>query len=324
MRIFRGKPVSTKQPLRDADALNEDGRFRLIFETAFQFIGLLDANGRMLEVNRPALAWARSTREAVLGQLVWDTPWWIHAGDAVRERLKAAVMATARGEFVRYDVTLPSIDGPKHTFDFSLTPVADEAGKIDLLIAEGRDITEQKRLEQALREANEQLHSVQEQLRLLAITDDLTGLYNRRGFFFVAERQKALAVRSHFKGLLMFADIDGLKSANDRFGHDAGDELIVGAAKVLTRTVRATDLVARLGGDEFVALASLSSGESTAAIANRLASHLDAFNSDVALRTPLQMSIGTLEFQWTDELALESLVSRADAAMYEQKRSKSR
>ena len=68
--------------------LAEGDCYRLIFEMAFQFIGLLDAEGAMLEVNQLALAWVRSSREAVVGLKVWDTPWWINAGDAVLERLK--------------------------------------------------------------------------------------------------------------------------------------------------------------------------------------------------------------------------------------------
>lgn len=292
-------------------------RFRLIFETTFQFTGLLDADGTMLEVNRSALSWVRSPREAAVGHKVWDTPWWIPAGDAVIDRLKAAVAAAQQGQFVRYDVTLPSVDGLAHTFDFSLTPIADDTGTVVLIVAEGRDITEQKRLEHALRETNRRLELAQEQARQLAITDELTGLHNRRGFFLIGEQLKQLATRKQGRGLLMFIDIDSLKRANDDYGHDAGDALIVAAATVLARTFRASDVVARLGGDEFAVLASLSGEDSAATVADRLAANLDALNRDAKLCMPLQVSTGTHEFAWADDLALEVLVSRADAAMYE-------
>jgi diguanylate cyclase (GGDEF)-like protein len=122
----------------------------------------------------------------------------------------------------------------------------------------------------------------------------------------------------------MFVDVDDLKRVNDEYGHDVGDALIVGAARVLTQTFRTGDLVSRLGGDEFAVLALLSTGDSTATFTNRLAFHLDAFNNDTKLRMILQMSLGTREFEWTDNIGLESLVAQADAHMYEQKRKKKR
>ena len=306
-------------------ALGEGERARLILDTAFQFMGLLDAEGTMLDVNRSALAWVRSHREAAVGRKVWDTPWWVNAGEAVLARLKAAVATAARGEFVRYDVTLPAIEGPPRTFDFSLTPVADAAGgKIEYLVAEGRDVTEQKRLESALHEANRRLQLAQEQERRLAITDDLTGLYNRRGFFIIAEQQKRLAIRSGARCLLLFVDVDDLKGVNDQWGHEVGDGFIAGAAKVLAGSFRSSDLVARLGGDEFAALAVLGEGDSTTAFAERLAGNLAAFNREAALSLPLRMSVGTYEFEWTEPLGIDTLVARADAAMYGQKRGKPR
>jgi len=314
--------VSTEQEFSGAKSPEEADRFRLIFDTTFQFIGLLDAQGLMLEVNLPALNWVQSSRDAVIGHAVWDTPWWVSAGDDVRARLKDAVASAAKGEFVRYDVALPALDGSQSTFDFSLTPIADGDGQVIYLVAEGRDITELKRLEHALREANRALELAQEQSRQLAITDALSGLYNRRGFFIIAEQHRRLGERSKTRALLMFADIDGLKQANDEFGHDQGDVLIELTAKALTQTFRASDLVARLGGDEFAVLASLSSEDSASALAERLHQRLDALNDEARLAVPLQLSFGLHEFEWTDNLDLETRVAQADAAMYAQKRSR--
>ena len=217
---------------------------------------------------------------------------------------QGAVDSASKGEFIRYDVTLPPIDGPEHTFDFSLMPIADNTGQVVLLVAEGRDITEKKQLEQELRETNLKLQLAQEQARQLAITDELTGLYNRRGFFIMAEQQKQIALRSNVRGLLMFVDVDDFKRVNDEYGHDMGDTLIIGAAKVLTQTFRAGDLLARLGGDEFAVLALLSADDSTDSFGNRLAFHLDAFNDEMKLNMPLLMSFGACEFEWTDNVGL--------------------
>jgi diguanylate cyclase (GGDEF)-like protein/PAS domain S-box-containing protein len=314
--------VSKEQRNNQIDRVETADRFRLIFDTTFQFTGLLDPQGRMLEVNLPALAWIHSERDAVIGRPVWDTPWWSNAGDATLAQLKQAVSSAASGKFVRYDVTLPALDEREYTFDFSLTPIIDKAGQVVYLVVEGRDITELKRLEQALRDTNRQLLLAQEQARQLAITDELTGLYNRRGFFIIGEQHKRLGARSKTQALLMFADVDGLKQANDEYGHDVGDALITLAAKVLAQTFRESDLIARFGGDEFAVLASLTSDDSARTLGERVTARLDALNREAKLPVPLSLSVGTLEFNWADELDLETRVAQADAAMYAQKRSR--
>ena len=100
-----------------------------------------------------------------------------------------------------------------------------------------RDVTERKEQEQALRS--------------LTIIDDLTKLYNRRGFLTLAERHLKLAVRKKTGVFLLFADLDGLKVINDTFGHLEGDRALVDAADILRASFRSADIIARLGGDEF-------------------------------------------------------------------------
>ena len=106
------------------------------------------------------------------------------------------------------------------------------------------DISEQKKLEQ-------KLHS-------LSITDELTGLLNRRGFMMMAKKQLRIADRNQGKLFLIFADLDNLKWVNDTYGHDIGDLLLVKVAKILS-SFRRSDIIARLGGDEFAILLSDSS-----------------------------------------------------------------
>jgi diguanylate cyclase (GGDEF)-like protein len=101
-----------------------------------------------------------------------------------------------------------------------------------------------------------------------------------------------------------------------------GDALIAAAAHTLAHAFRNGDLVARLGGDEFAVLALPSPGDAAATLADRVASHVETFNRGATLPTPLRLSIGTHEFVWTDDLALDGLVARADAAMYQHKRSR--
>jgi PAS domain S-box-containing protein len=135
-------------------------RFRAIFDQTFQFIGLLDVDGTLLEANQTALSFAGLRPEAVIGKPFWETPWWTHS-PALQERLRDAIRAAARGEVVRFEATHPDRDGQTHYIDFSLKPVYDAAGSIVLLIPEGRDITNRVVAEEAKRKLEQQLLQAQ-------------------------------------------------------------------------------------------------------------------------------------------------------------------
>ena len=90
------------------------------------------------------------------------------------------------------------------------------------------------------------------EVRQLSMTDELTGVYNRRGFFLLANQQLKIAKRTQMSCCLLFADLDGLKKINDSLGHEIGDRILAEAAYILKQTFRDSDIVARLGGDEFV------------------------------------------------------------------------
>lgn len=125
-------------------------RFRsIIFNQAQQFISLLEPNGIIFEVNQSALEFGDLPKDEVIGQFVWGTPWW-RSDPVTQERLANAVHVAAQGELVRYEMKVQSGDGGLITIDFSLTPIRDEKHKIIWLLAEGRDITEFHRSQQAL------------------------------------------------------------------------------------------------------------------------------------------------------------------------------
>jgi len=164
------------------------------------------------------------------------------------------------------------------------------------------------------------LRALSAELERLSITDELTGIRNRRGFLLLGGQGWRLARRTGSRCLLVFVDLDGLKRVNDTRGHQAGDALIVEAAQVLTRVFRESDVVARLGGDEFAVLAVVDDAESSVAVSRRLQEAIDASNRRDGLVSPLSMSFGIEELPATDDVPLEDLVSRADFAMYDQKR----
>ncbi|MCU0632042.1 MAG: PAS domain S-box protein [Methanolinea sp.] len=148
---------------RVEDALREsEAKFRAIIDQSFEFIGLMILDGTLIEANRAALQFAGISASAVMNRPFWETPWWSHSAD-LQERLKDAIRRAASGETVRFEATHPAADGHLAYIDFSIKPVEDSTGKILYLIPEGRDITERKNAEEALRESEEKYRTVVEQ-----------------------------------------------------------------------------------------------------------------------------------------------------------------
>ena len=192
------------------------------------------------------------------------------------------------------------------------------------LFAELEQRVEQRTAE--LAEANGQLrHEVAErqraedEIRRLSVTDDLTGLYNRRGFMLLGERDFRLAERSKQPIRMLFADLDGLKRVNDSSGHEAGNRLIVCAAKALNACFRSTDTVARLGGDEFAVLVTNCEG-GVEQLRRRLQETIARMSQEEDL--DLSMSIGIVSCRWDDRPSFELLLQDADEAMYREKKRK--
>ena len=176
-------------------------------------------------------------------------------------------------------------------------------------------------LRRALQCATKQ-YLVQTELSNLALMDELTGLYNRRGFLALADRQLRLARRSDRSLLLFFIDVDGLKEINDVFGHTEGDAALVWTAEALEATFRDSDVIARIGGDEFAALAIEASGQSEVSIRERLTEYL----SSVSRKDPdykFSVSLGIARYDPWNPVSIRELIAEADRAMYEQKRRRS-
>lgn len=171
------------------------------------------------------------------------------------------------------------------------------------------DITERKRTE--------------ETLRTLSLADELTGLYNRRGFFTLAEQQLKITNRMKKKILLLFADLDGLKWINDNLGHNEGDFALIEIAKILKNTFRESDFIARIGGDEFVVLA-VETEEANAEILNaRLLESIRDYNTKGTRNYNLSLSIGISRYDPEYPCSIDELLAKADRMMYKQKKEKS-
>ncbi|MFH1216256.1 MAG: diguanylate cyclase [Pseudomonadota bacterium] len=170
------------------------------------------------------------------------------------------------------------------------------------------DVTEQKKLE-------EKLHS-------LSITDELTGLLNRRGFLMMAKKQLRIADRKIGKLMLLFADVDNLKIVNDTYGHEIGDILLIKVGEILS-SFRRSDIIARLGGDEFAVLVSDGSEEEgEQKLMERFKVLLDEANRENELDFDISVSIGVVTYDGEKTAHIDELIAEADKRMYLSKKDK--
>jgi len=158
---------------------------------------------------------------------------------------------------------------------------------------------------------------IEDEMRLLATTDVLTGLNNRRGFFVEAGHAFRLVRRRHAHSAVIFADVDNLKQVNDGLGHASGDHLICDAAAVFRESFRGADVVARLGGDEFVAF-TLDDAQPNVILA-RLQDNLRAFNLMQERPYRVSVSAGIVQCDPEGERGLRDYVLLADRQMYLEK-----
>ena len=156
------------------------------------------------------------------------------------------------------------------------------------------------------------------EIRSLAITDELTGFFNRRGFLAAATQQLKLAHRDRQNVLLLFCDVDHLKNINDTFGHNEGDTALIRTADALEETFRNSDVLARLGGDEVAVLAWEASIPDLHTILTRLDRNLLKANAHES-RFILSLSIGVARYDPQCPLSLSDLMARADQDMYRHK-----
>lgn len=190
----------TRQKNYEEKLIASERKFHAIFDTTFQFIGLLSLDGILLEANKSALEFAGIKPSDVIGKPFWEGPWWSHSKEA-QNNLKAAIKRASNGEFVRFETTHPSKTGTIEYVDFSLKPAFDENGKVIFLVPEGRQITDLKLAEaiyknifenvpEAIVEVNfSDLKNHIDQLQASGINDlDLFLKTNRREIFICLEK----------------------------------------------------------------------------------------------------------------------------------------
>ena len=162
----------------------------------------------------------------------------------------------------------------------------------------------------------------QQKIEEMSVRDELTGLYNRRGFLARGQRCLDEAQRSHRAPILFFVDLNGMKPINDQLGHEEGDRALVDTARLLEEAFGPKDLVARLGGDEFVALVSDPEARPPSAFERALRDLVTKFNESCQRLYRVSVSIGATEFDPDAPCTIEQLLGSADAQMYAAKRAR--
>lgn len=175
-----------------------------------------------------------------------------------------------------------------------------------------------------LYEKNVELEKANERLRNLSLTDDLTGLNNRRGFMIMSNGLLKFARRANHPLCLLYIDMDCLKQVNDKYGHAEGDTALNHFAHILTETFRDSDVIARMGGDEFAVLTIDVTENNISTIQARLQSGVDAHNLVSVRGYALSFSLGVIRVDLNTIFTVEGLLTQADAAMYAHKQQRKR
>lgn len=183
--------------------------------------------------------------------------------------------------------------------------IHDENSNIIEIQSVGRDVTVQKNME--------------EELRLYATTDTLTGIFNRRTGILLLQKAIQKAKRDGSDLIVCFVDLDQLKRVNDQFGHQEGDNLIRSVCEILKKALRESDIIFRLGGDEFLLIFPSCTLQEAESIWLRIENERERVNSLPVRSYPVMFSHGFAQYPPQSEMTVDDLVALADQAMYQSK-----
>ena len=275
--------------------LRSEVELRALFASMTDVVIVYDTNGRYIEIAPTNPANLYRPADEMLGKTIQD----ILPKEQADTLLTMIRTSIQNDRVVRGEYSL-QITGREVYFSASASRLSENTS-----IVVANDITERKRMEQ--------------EIRNLSLTDELTGLYNRRGFTLLAEQEMKLARREKRSMLLFFGDLDDLKLINDTHGHAQGDLALKELSSILREIFREADILARFGGDELVILAVDASMENAETLARRIRLALERRNLLGDRPYPLSLSLGISHFDPAAPSSINELIAQADDRMYQQK-----
>ncbi|MDP4089433.1 MAG: diguanylate cyclase [Bacillota bacterium] len=181
------------------------------------------------------------------------------------------------------------------------------------------EVAKRREAEEQLKKAMQDLENYAETLRTQSVHDELTGLYNRRGFMTLGREKFEEARLKGHSCTIFFADLDGLKQINDNYGHEEGDNAIARTAEILVKVCGDSDIIARLGGDEFTVLTIGTDFEDAGLIAGKINHLCEIYNQTSNKPYKMSISIGSAYFTKDSELDFEKMMREADHKLYNEK-----
>lgn len=277
--------------------------YRALYDHSPDGVLFTSPDGRILAANPRACEILERTEQEICGlgrqQLM----------DPDDDRWQVLLTERARTGRVRGVARMIRGDGSRIEVEMSARIFRDASGR-ERACTIISDVTERIRMERELVELSERL-------RTLVVTDELTGLHNRRGFLTIAPQVLEIASRQGTRVALLYIDIDNMKGINDRYGHDTGDRALRAVADALRQELRSADTVARIGGDEFAALALGLEDAELRSVEERIRQRLRRARGDT--EGAVAVSVGWTVRAGGEGLSIERLLADADRAMYVEK-----
>lgn len=288
------KRIIAEQLLQESE-----NNLRALLNAVTESFFLMNKDGIILAANETMAGRFGIDMEMLVGSCLYD----LIEPDIAQLRRDQASLVIKTGEPVRFeDIRF------NRNIDQVFYPVFDGNGQVVRIAVFGIDVTERRKMEK--------------HLATMALTDQLTGLYNRRGFINLAERQLKFSKRSEQKILLFFADVDRMKWINDNLGHEDGDKALINTAKILVKTFRSSDIISRIGGDEFAVMVPDADEKTAESLLKRLHKLVNKYNTRKGRKYDISISIGCAVFNPHHHDSLNELMSRADRQMYQEKKSR--